>query len=226
MAPDPDASRFFAAIGQSPAGVQRPIVIGISGASCSGKTWLAKQIHQQKPDESALIDLDGYYRDLQEVAGLEHGHDNPDSIHFDRALDDLVRLKSGQAVNLPLYCYETHRVNGFRECQVRPIILLEGMFIFAHQRLREEIDIKIWMETNDELRLSRRIERDIASRDRTIDEIQERYARDVMPGYHKFIRPLREHADVIVSNNDQDANATPQIVKLVLAYVERVAQPS
>lgn len=213
-------------MGQLPAGVQRPIIIGISGASCSGKTWLARQIHRRKPDDSAIIDLDGYYRNLEEVAGLEHGHDNPQSIHFDRALQDIVQLKGGQSVNLPVYCYETHRVKGFRECPVRPFILLEGMFIFAHERLREEIDIKIWMETDDELRLARRIERDTASRDRTLDEIHERYARDVIPGYHKFIRPLREHADVIVSNDGHDVNAVPQIVNLVLAYVERVAKPA
>ncbi len=199
----------------------RPIVIGISGASCSGKTWLANQIYRQQPDDSEIIDLDGYYRDLKEIAGLEHGHDNPESIDFDRALDDLVRLKSGQAVSLPVYCYETHRVKSFRSCASRPVILVEGLFVFAHPRLRDEIDLKIWMDTDEDLRLVRRIDRDTARRERTVDEIRERYERDVVPGYQKFIRPLREHADVIIGNDGRDTSAVPLIVELVLAYVNR-----
>ncbi len=199
----------------------RPLIVGISGASCSGKTWLANQICAQRPDDSERVDLDGYYRELEEIVHLEHGHDNPAAIDFDLALNDLICLKSGQAVNLPVYCYETHRVKAHRPCQPRAMILVEGLFVFAHPKLRDEIDIKIWLETNDDLRLTRRIDRDTARRERTIDEIRERYARDVVPGYHKFILPLREHADVIVGNEGHDASVVPPLVKLVLEHIER-----
>jgi uridine kinase len=182
----------------------RPIIIGISGASCSGKSWLAETLHQQHFTESQIIDLDGYYRDLQSVQLLEHGHDNPASIDFDQAIRDLAQLKSGHSVRLPNYSYETHQVDGFRHSHPTPIILIEGLFIFAHPQLRDAIDIKIWMETREELRLERRIVRDTACRERTIEEIQERYQRDVAPGYRKFIQPLSAHADIIVTNNGQD----------------------
>jgi uridine kinase len=182
----------------------QPIIIGISGASCSGKSWLAERLHQQLVAQSQIIDLDGYYRDLQAVQLLEHGHDNPASIDFDQAIRDLAQLKSGHSVRLPNYSYETHQVEGFRHSRPTPVILIEGLFIFAHPLLRDAIDIKIWMETRDELRLERRIVRDTACRERTIEEIQERYQRDVAPGYRKFIQPLSAHADIIVTNNGQD----------------------
>lgn len=196
----------------------RPVVIGISGASCSGKTWLAHHICSQRPDQSENLDLDGYYRDLEHVAQLEHGHDNPDSVDFDRALEDLLLLKNGQAADLPVYCYETHCVKSFRTCHPRAMIVIEGLFIFAHPKLRDEIDVKIWMETRDDLRLERRIDRDTSRRERTIDEIQDRYARDVVPGYHKFIHPLRQYADVIVGNEGRNSDAVPLVVKLLWAY--------
>jgi uridine kinase len=203
--------------------IARPIVVGISGASCSGKTWLANHIHRQQPDDSDIVDLDGYYRELIDVDGLEHGHDNPDSIDFERALNDLVRLKSGLAVNLPVYCYEEHRTKGTRECRPKSIVLVEGLFIFAHPALRDEIDLKIWMETDDELRLARRIERDTLRRERTIEEVRERYERDVVPGYRKFIRPLREHADVFVSNEGRDSSIVLPIVNMILAQIGRLS---
>lgn len=199
----------------------RPLVVGISGASCSGKTWLAQMIRCQKPDACEIIDLDGYYRDLSEVRRLEHGHDNPESIDFGRVTQDLVRLKSGQPANLPVYSYEQHCIKGARECAPRPILLLEGIFAFADLRLRNEIDIKIWMETERDLLFTRRVERDTVRGQRTLDEIHTRYARDVLPGYEKFIRPLRKFADVVINNDGHDESQVPLIAKFVLAYAER-----
>ncbi|MDB5385120.1 MAG: uridine kinase [Planctomycetaceae bacterium] len=201
----------------------RPIVIGISGASCSGKSWLAEKIHGEKVNESQIIDLDGYYRELDAVAQLEHGHDNPDSINFEQALSDLRQLKAGQESQFPIYCYEQHKVKGFRLCSPTPVILVEGLFIFAHQQLRAEIDIKIWIETCEELRFTRRVQRDTSRRSRTVDEIRERYECDVIPGFQKFIKPLREHADIIVGNDGRDASQSPLFAKLVVAYVEQLS---
>lgn len=201
----------------------RPVVVGISGASCSGKTWLANMIRDQQPEVCEIIDLDGYYRDVNEVQSLEHGHDNPASINFERVLEDLTRLKSGQAVRLPVYCYEQHATTGTRECQPRPILLLEGIFAFAHPALRDQIDIKIWIETETDLLFHRRVERDTVRGRRSLDEIQSRYRRDVIPGFQKFIRPLREFADVIIGNDGRDQHSVPLIAKLVLAYVERLS---
>lgn len=204
----------------APAHRRRPIVVGISGASCSGKTWLADAIRSQKPDESEIVDLDGYYRDLPSVQLLDHGHDNPASIDFDRVLDDLRRLKNGEPASLPVYCYEQHRIKGYRDCQPRPFILFEGLFAFADDRVRAEIDIKIWLDADADERFTRRIDRDTARRERTPDEIRERYERDVVPGYRKFISPLREHADLIIGNDSRDASRGPSIISFVLSHLD------
>lgn len=205
---------------------KRPIVIGISGASCSGKSWLAGKIHQQRIHDSLIMDLDGYYRDLKDVEALEHGHDNPDSIDVERAVRDLQRLKAGQSCDLPVYCFENHRLKGVRHCPSTPIILIEGLFVFAHPQLRDEIDIKIWMEARQDLLLERRIDRDTVHRERSVEEIRERYQRDVIPGFHKFIQPLRIHADVIVENDGRDAEAIPLMVKLILAFLAQTSGQS
>ena len=201
-----------------------PIVIGISGASCSGKSWLADTIRCQIGDHSEVLDLDGYYRNPHDVECLEHGHDNPLSIDFDRATNDLRHLKTGKNVHIPVYSFEIHQVTGTRPCAPKPLILVEGLFVFADSRLRDQMDLKIWIEASEDLRLNRRISRDISQRERTINEIQQRYARDVIPGYQKFIHPLRDHADVIVSNDEQDPHAIPRIVNLVRGYVQRPSQ--
>jgi uridine kinase len=202
----------------------RPVVVGISGASCSGKTWLANKIRDQRPEACAVIDLDGYYRDLDHVNTLEHGHDNPASIDFERLLNDLTTLKRGETAQLPVYCYEHHRIKGERECQPRPIIVLEGIFTLANPRLRDAIDIKIWMESEKDLLLARRLARDTVRGERTVEEIHERYARDVLPGYQKYILPLREYADVVIGNDGRDASRSPLIAKLVLAYVDQLTR--
>lgn len=199
----------------------RPIVVGISGASCSGKTWLARTIFAQNPEACEIIDLDGYYRELDEVTSLEHGHDNPAAINFDRAVDDLRQLKNGCTTPLPVYSYEHHRNDGVRECQPRPILLLEGIFVFADPRLRDEIDIKIWMESDKDLLFTRRVDRDRARRQRTLDEIQSRYTQDVIPGFEKFIHPLRQFADVIIRNDGRNENEVPLITHMVQAYVQQ-----
>jgi len=210
--------------GKTANSVDPPVVVGISGPSCSGKSWLAAAIRDQRRDDIEVLDLDGYYRDLKDVDLLEHGHDNPNSIDYSRAANDLRQLKLGQATLLPVYSFEMHQIVGTRHCQPKSLILVEGLFVFADPSLRDQIDIKIWMEAFPDLRLDRRIRRDTVQRQRTVEEIHERYDRDVIPGFQKFIHPLREHADVIVANNGQDDGEIPLIARLLLAYLKQTPQ--
>lgn len=194
-----------------------PLLVGISGASCSGKSWLAEKIHAQHDGAALIVALDGYYRDLSEVSLLEFGHDNPASIHADRALADLLRLKAGQEIRLPVYNYERQRVTGHKLCASQPLILVEGLFVFADPDLRNVFDLKIWVEAEDELRWSRRMQRDFSSRDLQLEDIQTRYERDVLPGYRKYIEPLSQFADVVFSNNGRDVTEVPAIARLLLS---------
>ncbi len=123
--------------------MQRAIVVGISGASCSGKTWFGQRVFREFSSEAVLIDLDGYYHDLSVVTGLEHGHDNPLSVDCGRAAEDLARLKQGSEIQLPVYDYERHQVGHHRTCQPRRVVLVEGLFAFAHQALRDQLNLKI-----------------------------------------------------------------------------------
>jgi uridine kinase len=193
--------------------------VGISGASCSGKSWLSAKILAQRDGDALIIGLDGYYRDLSDVSLLEFGHDNPASIHADRALADLRKLKSGLAISLPVYNYERQCVVGAQHCESRPLIVVEGLFVFAYPDLRSLFDIKIWIESDDVLRWSRRIDRDTANRELQLEDIQTSYERDVLPGYRKYIEPLREYADLIVSNNVQDATEIPEVARLLNSYI-------
>lgn len=195
--------------------------IGISGASCSGKSWLAQHIASLQPDKVTLFDLDSYYRPQDFVAELEFRHDNPESINLDDAATDLALLKNGQTVRMPVYDFDTHQQVGEKVCQPNRVIVVEGIFVFANPALRELLDVKVWVSAQEDIKLDRRIMRDTHERGRTQDDIINQYNRDVSPGYQKYIYPLRQKADVIYENNGQDADEVPRIVELLLAYAAR-----
>lgn len=200
----------------------RRILIGISGASCSGKTWLAKKFYQMRPNSVCLFDLDSYYKEHEFVSSLEYKHDNPSAINFEDALIDLCLLKSGKEVKIPEYDYELHRRISKRLCKPKPIIVVDGLFVFANKRLRNELDIKIWVDSGEDLRYERRVRRDTVERGRDVNEVIDRYAEDVKPGYQKHIQPLREEADIILENNGRDRNQQPMIVDMLLAYIDKL----
>jgi uridine kinase len=200
---------------------RKPIVLGISGASCSGKTWLAEKFQQLYPGAVTLFDLDGYYKDRTYVQSLDYRHDNPSAINFENAIADLVTLKSGRSANLPTYDFETHRVSGSKTCDPAPIILVEGLFAFANDRFRRELDVKVWITAAPDRCLERRFERDAAERGRDPSEVLERYKRDVQPGFEKYIRPMRDFADVVLLNDGRNKDTQPLIVEMLVAYLDR-----
>ncbi len=197
-------------------------VIGLSGASCSGKSWLAEKFVQLRPDSVTLFDLDSYYKNYDYILQLENKHDNPDAIKFEDALIDLALLKSGSEINIPCYSYETHSVAGSRLCCPKSLIVVEGIFVFANERLRRELDVKIWIDAGEDMRYERRMRRDTLERGRDINEVLERYANDVRPGYKKYIRPLREYADFIYENNGRNLDQQPKFIEMLLAYVDQL----
>jgi uridine kinase len=192
-------------------------VIGISGASCSGKSWLARKLKEARPDAVTLFDLDSYYRAPDVVAALEYTHDNPAAINFDDAVADLLRLKNGQEIRMPFYNYETHRVDGTRTCAPAPIIVVEGMFVFASERLRKELGLKVWVDAGEDLRYERRMRRDTTERGRDVQDVRARYASCVTPGYQKYVAPLRRAADIVFENNGSDVTAHPLVIDLLLS---------
>lgn len=200
-------------------GTFKSIVVGISGPSCSGKTWLAQKISKVRQDKVTVFDLDSYYKDVSFVSSLEHRHDNPNSINYDQAIAHLAVLKNGREVSIPTYDFETHQVNGEKLCKPNSLIIVEGIFVFYNEWLKEQLDLKVWVSSPDDICLDRRISRDGLERGRTTEEVLTRYKKDVRPGYQKYISPLQIHADVVFQNTGSNYDEQPKIIDMIIGYV-------
>ena len=199
-----------------------PVVIGIAGPSCSGKSFIAEKFRQSRPNEVVVVDLDSYYKEEAVVSKLEFTHDNPNAVDIAQATIDIVQLVSGREVRIPQYCLDTHKLKEETKLLVpKPIILLEGLFAFASEQLRRQINIKLWMEAGETRRYTRRLERDQKPpRNRSISEIISRWNRDVVRSHEKYLHQYREHADLIVVNDYDDQSKTTLIVEMILAYLQ------
>jgi uridine kinase len=202
--------------------VSERTVVGISGGSCSGKTWLAEKLRNLNPNKITLLDLDSYYRERQNVEGLDCKHDNPNAIDFDKAIKDLVLLKAGREVIIPIYDFETHEKVGERVCKPAPLLVVEGLFAFANQPFRDEIDIKVWLNAGGELRYKRRLKRDILERGRDMNEVMIRYDEDVAPGFERYIKPLQSYAHIVLENNMYNLDPKPLLVDYIISHIRRV----
>ncbi len=179
------------------------ILIGISGASASGKSLLANTIvNELGSDQVVIISEDAYYknnnnRPFEERAKINYDH--PDAFDHELLYNQLLQLQQGKSIEIPIYNHSMH----IREKETRPIgrhaiIVLEGILLFVEQQLRELMDIRIFMETALDICLIRRLKRDIKERDRTLDAVLKQYEDTVRPMYLQFIDPSKRYADLIV----------------------------
>ncbi|HEX8129704.1 MAG TPA: uridine kinase [Pyrinomonadaceae bacterium] len=179
------------------------MIIGICGGTGSGKTTVANKILQSvSANEVAFIQQDSYYRDLDRMP-LDYrqqvNFDHPDALDNDLLVDHVRALKAGQAVELPMYDFKNHRRRK-ETLRMEPklITIIEGILIFNEQRLLEEMDIKVFVDTPDDIRFIRRLRRDIAERGRTVDSVIEQYLATVRPMHMQFVEPSKRCADVII----------------------------
>jgi uridine kinase len=179
------------------------MIIGICGGTGSGKTTVANKILQSvSANEVAFIQQDSYYRNLDQMP-LDYrqkvNFDHPDAIDNDLLVEHVRALKSGQAVDLPMYDFKNHlRRKETLRMEPKLITILEGILIFAEKRLLEEMDIKVFVDTPDDIRFIRRLRRDIAERGRTADSVIEQYLATVRPMHMQFVEPSKRCADVII----------------------------
>lgn len=182
---------------------KKAIIIGISGASASGKTLLAHTIvNELGSKEVTVIGEDSYYKDLAHLSVEERAKanfDHPDSLDHALLIQHLNELQNGKTVEVPIYDFSTHsRTKETRTVGNHTIIVLEGILLFVDPELRELLDIRIFMDTPLDICLTRRLGRDIKERGRTLESVLEQYIKTVRPMYHQFIEPSKRHADVIV----------------------------
>jgi uridine kinase len=179
------------------------MIIGICGGTGSGKTTIANRILQSvSADEVVFIQQDLYYRNLKDMP-LDYRNaanfDHPDALDNDLLVNHLKKLNAGEPVELPIYDFRTHtRLPDTTPIQAKPIVIVEGILIFAEPRVLEQMDIKVFVDTPDDIRFIRRLKRDIAERGRTLDSVIEQYLATVRPMHNQFVEPSKRHADVII----------------------------
>ena len=185
------------------------ILIGIAGGTGSGKTSIAKAITSDfGKSEVALIEQDAYYRDLSNLTMEKRSvvnFDHPDAVDFDFMKLQLNNLIQGNKVNIPIYDFATHtRKNETQSVERHRIIILEGILTLFHQEIRDMMDIKIYVETADDIRIIRRIKRDMEKRERTFNSIIEQYYNTVRPMHIQFVEPTKKYADIIIPEGGQN----------------------
>ena len=198
------------------------LVIGIAGASGSGKSFLADALHNIYPAESILISQDHYYKDCHDLTYKERcliNYDHPDALDFDILGQHLEQLRQGKAIYHPLYDFTTHlRKPDKQECQPSPIIILEGILIFANPEI--EIDLGIFVDTPADLCLIRRLQRDTRERGRSMESVIEQYLQSVRPMFQKFGIKARDAADIIVSGTD-NINSNAKKIQTIIENKKR-----
>jgi uridine kinase len=179
------------------------LVIGICGGTGSGKTTIANRIIASLSPESVLIiQQDHYYKDFPDLpleSRARQNFDHPNSFDTPLLVEHVRLLKSGQAVDRPVYDFTKHaRASTTTRLNPSPAIILEGILIFENKQLRDLMDVKIFVDTEADLRFIRRLRRDILERNRTVESVIEQYLSTVRPMHMEFVEPSKRHADVII----------------------------
>jgi len=204
----------------------KPFLIGIAGGTGSGKTSVARRIYESLHVESAaFLDYDAYYKELGHLSLEERqriNFDHPDSLDVELFIDHLHRLIAGEPVEKPVYDFTRHtRAPQTVRVEPRDVVLVDGILLFADERLREMFDLKIFVDTEADVRFIRRLRRDIEERGRSLDSIIDQYLKTVRPMHFEFVEPTKRYADVILPRGGQN---TAGIEVIAARIRERLAE--
>ena len=199
----------------------KPIIIGVAGGTGSGKTTVSQEILRRVGAERIVfIQHDSYYRDRSHLSLEERArsnYDHPDSLESEFLVSHLQQLQAGQLVEIPVYDFMTHtRTEETRCVEPKWVILVEGILIFAEPALREMFDVKIWVDTDADVRFIRRLRRDITERGRTVESVIEQYEGTVRPMHLEFAEPSKRYADVIIPEGGFNTVALDMVVARIL----------
>ncbi|MBI1856237.1 MAG: uridine kinase [Chloroflexi bacterium] len=194
-----------------------PLVIGIAGGSGSGKTTVAQEIlNRVGPDRIAFLQHDSYYKDLSGLPPTQRAEinfDHPNSLETELLIEHIGSLRDGRPVEVPIYDFSTDsRTSQTFTVAPRPVILVEGILIFTEAALRELFDVKIFVDSDADLRFIRRLQRDLAERGRTTEAVIKQYKATVRPMHLEFVEPSKRYADVIIPEGGFNSAALDMVV--------------
>lgn len=220
LAPAPPAPSFGSPTDLE---LERPYVVGIAGGTGSGKTTVAESLERALPRSSVVrIQHDSYYRHRPELSPEEReqiNFDHPDALDNELLIQHLDELRAGRRVQLPVYDFRAHlRSKQTVVAEPAPVLLVEGILTLVDPRLRERFDLNIFVDTDADIRILRRIERDLAARGRSFEQVREQYFRTVRPMHLQFVEPSKRYADVILPEGGNNAIA----IDMVLAKLRSV----
>ena len=187
----------------------RPIIVGVAGGSCSGKTTFLRRLSNYfKHEKSTIIWQDNYYIDQSCVFDKDGGavnFDHPSAIDFEYLADQLAQMKQGQSIECPTYDFATHtRTKETLNVTPRPIILVDGILIFHLERLREIFDYRVYISAPEEVRFQRRLKRDTSERGRTPQGVHDQFYKQVAPMHNEFVTPTKEFAHRVIRQEELD----------------------
>lgn len=199
---------------------KKPIIIGVTGGSGSGKTTVSRAIFEQLKGHSLLmIEEDSYYNDQTNVSFEERvktNYDHPNAFDTDLLVSQINDLLNWKSIEKPIYDYTQHtRSQETVKVEPKEVIILEGIMVLNDPRLRDLMDIKIFVDTDDDIRIIRRIQRDMEERGRSLQSVIDQYLATVKPMYHQFIEPTKRYADIIVPEGGQNQVAIDLLVTKV-----------
>lgn len=200
------------------------IVIGIAGGSGSGKTTLMKNLLARFQDDVTVLSHDNYYRPYEELTIEERrkvNYDHPDAFDTEMMIEHLRCLKAGQAIECPVYDYTTYsRTNETTRLEPSKVILVEGILIFENKTLCSLMDIKIFVDTDADVRLIRRIRRDVAKRGRSLESVLNQYLATVKPMHEQFVEPSKKNADLVVLEGGKNLVALEMIIDRIQRHID------
>jgi len=203
----------------------KPLIIGIAGGTGSGKTTVARKIAESLaavPNASiAFLDMDGYYRNLAHLPMDERrkiNWDHPEAFDLDLFASHLEQLSRGESIEKPVYDFATH-LRSSRTERITPadVIVVDGILLFVDERIRALCDVKVFVDADPDIRLVRRIQRDMSERNRPLEEILEQYLTTVRPMHQQFVEPGKRYADIILPRGGQNAVA----IEMILTTIQR-----
>jgi uridine kinase len=205
----------------------RPIIIGVAGGTGSGKTTVTRTIlHRVGQERIASIPHDAYYRDLAHLPPnlrARVNFDHPDSLETDLLVEHLKQWREGHPIEVPIYDFTTHsRTRETIRVETQRVALVEGILVFAEPKLREIFDVKLYVDTDADIRFIRRLRRDIAERGRTAESVVEQYLSTVRPMHLEFVEPSKRYADVIIPEGGYNQVA----MDMVVARIEHLLSPA